>query len=146
MICFYFFFFFSSRRRHTRSDRDWSSDVCSSDLRLGVQPPPARAHRRLIPRGEEDRVGLTAGRTAARRHLERCEVDLEPYAPGRFRITAEPGADQRAAPAQRARDRDEDAERRPDRAREELAGVGAAERERGGGPCLERLDRAPRDL
>src|SRR2546421_277181 len=28
----YKFFFFSSRRRHTRSDRDWSSDVCSSDL------------------------------------------------------------------------------------------------------------------
>src|SRR5206468_8143905 len=26
-------FFFSSRRRHTISDRDWSSDVCSSDLR-----------------------------------------------------------------------------------------------------------------
>src|SRR2546421_95890 len=30
-VCF-FVFFFSSRRRHTRSDRDWSSDVCSSDL------------------------------------------------------------------------------------------------------------------
>src|SRR5207249_9665334 len=29
---FFFFFFFSSRRRHTRSKRDWSSDVCSSDL------------------------------------------------------------------------------------------------------------------
>src|SRR6266700_6349531 len=29
-----FFFFFSSRRRHTRFSRDWSSDVCSSDLRL----------------------------------------------------------------------------------------------------------------
>src|SRR2546430_10373236 len=28
-----FFFFFSSRRRHTRFDCDWSSDVCSSDLR-----------------------------------------------------------------------------------------------------------------
>src|SRR5699024_5337457 len=27
-------FFFSSRRRHTRSKRDWSSDVCSSDLAL----------------------------------------------------------------------------------------------------------------
>src|SRR5690606_35138114 len=27
------FFFFSSRRRHTRFSRDWSSDVCSSDLR-----------------------------------------------------------------------------------------------------------------
>src|SRR5690554_7541800 len=37
MICFFFFFFFfSSRRRHTRCGRDWSSDVCSSDLmRLG---------------------------------------------------------------------------------------------------------------
>src|SRR5699024_1973957 len=28
-------FFFSSRRRHTRSKRDWSSDVCSSDLGEG---------------------------------------------------------------------------------------------------------------
>src|SRR5699024_2650916 len=34
-------FFFSSRRRHTRSKRDWSSDVCSSDLYVtdfGTQP------------------------------------------------------------------------------------------------------------
>src|SRR2546422_10704631 len=30
MFCF---FFFSSRRRHTRCSRDWSSDVCSSDLK-----------------------------------------------------------------------------------------------------------------
>src|SRR5207245_3447807 len=30
------FFFFSSRRRHTRCYRDWSSDVCSSDLVPGV--------------------------------------------------------------------------------------------------------------
>src|SRR3989449_2262472 len=29
---FFVFFFFSSRRRHTRCSRDWSSDVCSSDL------------------------------------------------------------------------------------------------------------------
>src|SRR5256885_6032906 len=29
----FFFFFFSSRRRHTRLQGDWSSDVCSSDLR-----------------------------------------------------------------------------------------------------------------
>src|SRR5438105_8408068 len=33
---FFFFFFFSSRRRHTRSTRDWSSDVCSSDLSEAV--------------------------------------------------------------------------------------------------------------
>src|SRR2546422_7804967 len=31
LVCV-FFFFFSSRRRHTRCSRDWSSDVCSSDL------------------------------------------------------------------------------------------------------------------
>src|SRR2546429_9104661 len=32
LCCVSFFFFFSSRRRHTRCSRDWSSDVCSSDL------------------------------------------------------------------------------------------------------------------
>src|SRR2546422_7100274 len=32
IVLFFFFFFFSSRRRHTRCSRDWSSDVCSSDL------------------------------------------------------------------------------------------------------------------
>src|SRR5690554_7576646 len=31
-LLLFFFFFFSSRRRHTRCGRDWSSDVCSSDL------------------------------------------------------------------------------------------------------------------
>src|SRR2546422_329500 len=35
------FFFFSSRRRHTRCSRDWSSDVCSSDL--------DEARRELLP-------------------------------------------------------------------------------------------------
>src|SRR2546429_7306952 len=41
------FFFFSSRRRHTRCSRDWSSDVCSSDLIRKIirawsrSPPPA---------------------------------------------------------------------------------------------------------
>src|SRR3712207_7066875 len=33
-----YFFFFSSRRRHTRYWRDWSSDVCSSDLAARVSP------------------------------------------------------------------------------------------------------------
>src|SRR5699024_12200029 len=32
-----FIFFFSSRRRHTSSKRDWSSDVCSSDLERRVR-------------------------------------------------------------------------------------------------------------
>src|SRR5690242_11905 len=34
------FFFFSSRRRHTRLTCDWSSDVCSSDLKLQKLPTP----------------------------------------------------------------------------------------------------------
>src|SRR5207249_5204702 len=34
-------FFFSSRRRHTRSKRDWSSDVCSSDLLAEIVVAPA---------------------------------------------------------------------------------------------------------
>src|SRR2546421_5309526 len=37
------YFFFSSRRRHTRCDRDWSSDVCSSDLRLSASLAAAAA-------------------------------------------------------------------------------------------------------
>src|SRR2546426_48943 len=31
------FFFFSSRRRHTRLQGDWSSDVCSSDLKIDAE-------------------------------------------------------------------------------------------------------------
>src|ERR1035437_6030135 len=45
MCCSLSFFFFSSRRRHTRYGRDWSSDVCSSDLlrfsvEHSIQPHP----------------------------------------------------------------------------------------------------------
>src|SRR6266508_5839550 len=43
------FFCFSSRRRHTRWPRDWSSDVCSSDL--PPQPRSARLGRRPSDRG-----------------------------------------------------------------------------------------------
>src|SRR5216683_5491332 len=47
----FIFFFFSSRRRHTRSDRDWSSDVCSSDL-------PVRSGWTVgVHRGDECRPG-----------------------------------------------------------------------------------------
>src|SRR3712207_2844621 len=42
MICYNFFF--SSRRRHTRYWRDWSSDVCSSDLLMITAPAITDAH------------------------------------------------------------------------------------------------------
>src|SRR5690606_39705744 len=67
-----FFFFFSSRRRHTRFSRDWSSDVCSSDLgvlheaQIGRDAVVVREHRaaddvgvavEVLGRSEERRVG-----------------------------------------------------------------------------------------
>src|SRR5260221_432253 len=59
-----FLFFFSSRRRHTRSLCDWSSDVCSSDLR-------APAHR-LSPARRRDRAAhLGRGRHRAARRAVR---------------------------------------------------------------------------
>src|SRR5690606_40115587 len=39
-------FFFSSRRRHTRFSRDWSSDVCSSDLSPGGAAPGGQRKER----------------------------------------------------------------------------------------------------
>src|SRR5207249_7140785 len=48
-------FFFSSRRRHTRSKRDWSSDVCSSDLLVHIDQPEAaeRVHNGWLKTLEE---------------------------------------------------------------------------------------------
>src|SRR3990172_12194399 len=71
-----FNFFFSSRRRHTRCSRDWSSDVCSSDLHAWTVPP---LFRLLQQRGDVSReemfrtfnmgVGLVVA--CAARHTER---------------------------------------------------------------------------
>src|SRR6266550_7469795 len=43
------FFFFSSRRRHTRCSRDWSSDVCSSDLFLMARTPGGPITKEIKP-------------------------------------------------------------------------------------------------
>src|SRR6266702_6005993 len=50
-----FFFFFSSRRRHTRWPRDWSSDVCSSDLGIRIGGRLAHRARAVLPAA--DRAG-----------------------------------------------------------------------------------------
>src|SRR5699024_11740197 len=49
------FFFFSSRRRHTRSKRDWSSDVCSSDLIEFSSFPPTIYLKSLESQGKCDK-------------------------------------------------------------------------------------------
>src|SRR6266403_4554251 len=70
--CF-FFFFFSSRRRHTRSLRDWSSDVCSSDL-WPVHAPRSLHGRRARPPAGRDAWWRNSGRSEERR--EGKSVDL----------------------------------------------------------------------
>src|SRR5207249_7672419 len=58
----FFLFFFSSRRRHTRSKRDWSSDVCSSDLRSAARflLPRRRGRARFLFRQTRRLEGLSS--------------------------------------------------------------------------------------
>src|SRR5437660_9636160 len=67
---FCFFFFFSSRRRHTRWPRDWSSDVCSSDLsrrgqRGGGRDAVTDTDRSLDADGNGHRHGRVHGARAS---------------------------------------------------------------------------------
>src|SRR5215813_2481294 len=70
------FFFFSSRRRHTRCGRDWSSDVCSSDLgralleALGSRDEDLRAAAgMLLVQSGKRAEPLIAEAIARRQHL-----------------------------------------------------------------------------
>src|SRR2546430_4439726 len=61
-------FFFSSRRRHTRLDCDWSSDVCSSDLRserwpISVDASTEIGQRSLLVLSDGSRVTLNTAST-----------------------------------------------------------------------------------
>src|SRR6266536_1064323 len=71
-----FYFFFSSRRLHTRSTRDWSSDVCSSDL---LRMPPL------------DRISVPASTT-------RWRSQLDPAANPRIRKARPKRRDHRCQP------------------------------------------------
>src|SRR5439155_15444213 len=92
LLYFYLFFFFSSRRRHTRWPRDWSSDVCSSDLkewiaRLRAQTgnsfpekvtafhPDMAVHGKFgKPRSEERRVGKSVDLGGRRNNKKKKEL------------------------------------------------------------------------
>src|SRR5438445_9587740 len=92
-----FFFFFSSRRRHTRYWRDWSSDVCSSDLQVPRAARLGEAVRRHrgeqleelgpclggeapegqpldLPRSEERRVGKECRTRGSRWRLKKQQT------------------------------------------------------------------------
>src|SRR2546428_7065433 len=88
------FFFFSSRRRHTRSDRDWSSDVCSSDLtfsfanksvneKVRAVLDAASAERAKIEEKSEDQIDKILQpdelRSEERRVGKECRSRWSPY-------------------------------------------------------------------
>src|SRR5207249_5198161 len=80
----FLFFFFSSRRRHTRSKRDWSSDVCSSDLHY-LRRRALRVRRRAV---EGRAVCLAVSAFAARRNVENtATASTLPGVPGFRTIT-----------------------------------------------------------
>src|SRR5207253_7620393 len=104
------FFFFSSRRRHTRWPRDWSSDVCSSDLamrfadlleakhagRLGLEP----ARRHLLRNFLQRHVGQREARRAEHKTTEEREVDTTRHLQQRVEVLdrREPPQPTREAP------------------------------------------------
>src|SRR5207249_9585868 len=94
-LCYFnlLIFFFSSRRRHTRSKRDWSSDVCSSDfpkryhcsgtfdvmqvsqptlLSSGAEPVMYRLHRLGLCGQNPDHHTLDVSRSEERRVGKKC--------------------------------------------------------------------------
>src|ERR1017187_7275057 len=83
-------FFFSSRRRHTRYIGDWSSDVCSSDLRVAeldeaeaaVGGPQHDEADRRFHRGVRDGDAVTAEAVLAGGHAQAGVGSLIDAAPG----------------------------------------------------------------
>src|SRR5206468_5611222 len=73
-------FFFSSSRRHTRSDRDWSSDVCSSDL-VSEMSGPKQAKQQNDPYREhlvsaQKAVGIRTARIVCSRQAPLLDLRL----------------------------------------------------------------------
>src|SRR5947209_17660210 len=76
-------FFFSSRRRHTRYWRDWSSDVCSSDLtgliQMGAAPTPLAATRGSVSQIAAKRSSAPTRRSEERRVGKECRSRWSRY-------------------------------------------------------------------
>src|SRR2546426_9120376 len=87
-VLYSFFFFFSSRRRHTRLQGDWSSDVCSSDLRSAAPSRDAVAspsdhgpfaHLKSFGSRPWFLTPQIAGRSEERRVGKECRSRWSPY-------------------------------------------------------------------
>src|SRR5947207_4613423 len=100
-----FLFFFSSRRRHTRSLCDWSSDVCSSDLKRHMVSNRSQRYLPHVPRNNS-RCCRNVGDSLGRQHLPRrrdrgdtcCDVDCRTEEVDR---SAQDGTVVKAGPCQR---------------------------------------------
>src|SRR5439155_18576343 len=85
IFCFqrlFAFFFFSSRRRHTRWPRDWSSDVCSSDLKsfASFEGKYFRTKEaKLFDKPRDPIPLLIAARSEERRVGKECRSRWSPY-------------------------------------------------------------------
>src|SRR5207302_5962802 len=81
IVSLFFFFFFSSRRRHTRFSRDWSSDVCSSDLARGPVRggDPTRAAADAAHARRAGGARPARARSEERRVGKECRSRWSPY-------------------------------------------------------------------
>src|SRR5699024_12123668 len=70
-------FFFSSRRRHTRSKRDWSSDVCSSDLNVAREGNDIT----IVAYGAEVNEALKVADSLAEKNISVEVIDLRTVSP-----------------------------------------------------------------
>src|SRR3712207_9457668 len=76
-------FFFASRRRHTRYWRDWSSDVCSSDLRSAAVVTSVRTQPCMGAREEPGQPTQRSRRLRAARISDCCPADRKSVVEGK---------------------------------------------------------------
>src|SRR5215203_1817605 len=82
-----FFFFFSSRRRHTRYWRDWSSDVCSSDLFSAART--CSTYHSCTIRGKRLSGASAAGKRSEERRVgKECRYRWWPYPSKKTRMSS----------------------------------------------------------
>src|SRR5256886_3900864 len=81
------FFFFSSRRRHTRFDCDWSSDVCSSDLKEHRTVQELEA---TVAQQQKEIQALTASLKEQASQIQKVSAQLEVSKPTRQMVINNP--------------------------------------------------------